>query len=81
MNINSNETFFYPLNILVNKCSGSCSDINNFYAKLCVLDVVKNMNIKVSNQLSRTNETRHIKWHETCKCKWRLDESVCNVKN
>ena len=26
----------------------------------------------------RTNETRHIKWHKTCKCKCRLDASVCN---
>ena len=30
--------------------------------------------------MSRTNETRHIKWHETCKCKCRLDASVCNNK-
>ena len=29
---------------------------------------------------SRTNETRHTKWHETCKCKCRLDASVCNNK-
>ena len=28
----------------------------------------------------RTNETRHIKWHGTCKCKCRLDTSVCNNK-
>ena len=28
--------------------------------------------------MSRTNETRHIKWHETCKCKCRLDASICN---
>ena len=28
----------------------------------------------------KTNETRHIKWHETCKCKCRLDASVCNNK-
>ena len=28
--------------------------------------------------MSRTNETRH--WHETCKCKCRLDTSVCNNK-
>ena len=28
----------------------------------------------------RTNETRHIKWHERCKCKCRLDASVCNNK-
>ena len=29
-------------------------------------------------QMSRTNETRHIKWHEASKCKCRLDTSVCN---
>ena len=28
--------------------------------------------------MSRTNETRHIKWHKTCKCKCRLDASICN---
>ena len=26
--------------------------------------------------MSRTNETRHIKIHETCKCKCRLDANV-----
>ena len=31
--------------------------------------------------MSRTNETRHIKWHETWKCKCRLDASVCNNNN
>ena len=30
--------------------------------------------------MSRINETRYIKWHETCKCKCRLDASVCNNK-
>ena len=30
--------------------------------------------------MSRTNETRHIKWHETCKCECRLDACVCNNK-
>ena len=30
--------------------------------------------------MSRTNETRHIKWHETFKGKCRLDASVCNDK-
>ena len=26
----------------------------------------------------RTNEARHMKWHETCKFKCRLDASICN---
>ena len=30
--------------------------------------------------MSRTNETRHIKWHETCKCKCTLDAGTCNNK-
>ena len=30
--------------------------------------------------MSRSNETRHIDRHETCKCKCRLDASVCNNK-
>ena len=32
------------------------------------------------NLISRANETRHIEWHESCKCKYRLDGSVCNNK-
>ena len=30
--------------------------------------------------MSRTNETRHIKWHKTCKCGCRLNSIVCNNK-
>ena len=39
-----------------------------------------NIFVKVFNIMSRTNETRHIFWHETFKCKSRLDVSVCNSK-
>ena len=30
--------------------------------------------------MSRTNETRSRKWHETCKCICRLNEIICNNK-
>ena len=30
--------------------------------------------------MSRSNQTRHIIWHETCKWKCRLDGSICNHK-
>ena len=80
INVNTNESVFYPFSIKTSKCSGSCNNINDPYAKMCVPDVVKNLNVKVFNLMSRTNETRHIKWHETCKCKCRLDASVCNNK-
>ena len=72
---------FYPYSIKINKCKGSCNTINNRYAKLCFPDTIKNINVKVFNLMSRTNETRHIEWYKTCKCKCRLDASVCNNKD
>ena len=57
--VNSNKPIFYPFSIRTSKCSGSCNNINDPYAKLCVPDVVKNLNVKVFNLMSRTNETRH----------------------
>ena len=36
--------------------------------------------MNVFKLISRTNEPRQIKWHETCKCKCSLDTSVCNNK-
>ena len=82
INVNSNEPLFYPFSISIktSKCSGSCNNINDPYAKICVPVVAKDLNVKVFSLMSRTNETRHIKWHETCKCKCRLDASVCNNK-
>ena len=60
VNVNSDEPLFYSFSIKTSKCSGSCNNINDPYAKLCVPDVVKNLNIKVFYLMSRTNETRHI---------------------
>ena len=80
INDNSNEPLFYPFSIKTSKCTGSCNNINDPYAKMCVPNVVKMLNVKVFNLISRTNETRYIEWHKTCKCKCRFDRSFCNNK-
>ena len=59
VNANSDDPVFYPFSIKTSKCSGSCNSINHPYAKMCVPDFVKNLNVKVFN-LSVNNETRHI---------------------
>ena len=53
-------SLFFPFSIETSKCSGSCNNINYWYAKICVPDIVENLNVKVFNLISRTNETRHI---------------------
>ena len=80
ININSDEPSSYPFSNEINKWSGSYNNINDPYGKLCVPDVVKNINDKLFNLMSRANETRHKEWHETYKCKCRLDASACNNK-
>ena len=80
VHINSNNPIFYPFSIKVNKCNGNCNIINDLYARICVPDIIKKINFEVFNLMSRTNGTRHIKWHETCKCICRLDKIICNSK-
>ena len=80
VNVNGDQPVFFPFSIKTSKSSGSCNNINHPYAKVCVPDVVNNLNVKVFNLMSRTNETRHIEWHETCKCICRLDKIICNSK-
>ena len=79
-NDENDEPVLFYFTIEKSKCSGSYNNINNLYARSCVPDVVKSLNVRVFNLMSRTNETRHIECHETCKCKYRLDASVCNNK-
>ena len=77
--INRNEPLlYYPYNVKINKCSGNGNNIDGPKVKLWSPDVVKNINVKVFNLISKRNETRHIKWHKTCKCKCRLDASIFN---
>ena len=78
--INSNNPIFYPFSVKINRCSGNCNNINDPYARICVPDIKKNVNVQVFNLMSLTNETRLIEWHETYKCICRLNEIICNNK-
>ena len=57
INFNSNNAIFHPFSIKTSKFSGNFNNINDPYARMCVPDVVKYLNVKVFNLMSRTNET------------------------
>ena len=48
VNIKSNNPLFYPYSIDVNKCIGSCNNINDSYPKLSVPNIVKNIGTKIN---------------------------------
>ena len=80
VDVSSNNPVFYPFSVKINRCSGNCNSINDPYPKICVPDVVKKLNVKVFNLMSRSNETKSIKSHETCNCICRLNKIICNSK-
>ena len=45
ISINSNNLLFYPFSVKINKYSGNCNSINNLYARICVPDVKKDLNV------------------------------------
>ena len=65
VNIKGDDSVF-PFSIKTSKCSGHCYNIYNPCAKLCVPNVVKNLNVTVFDLVPGTNETSHIEWHEMC---------------
>ena len=80
INASGDEPVFFPFSIKTCKFSGSCNNINHSNAKVYVPDVVKNLNFKVFNPISRSNETRHMEWAETCKCECKFGANICNNK-
>ena len=73
VNINSNKILFCPFTVSVNKCGGSCNDIDDPYARVCVQNKV-NVNVKVFDLISRVDETIFLVQHEPCECKNRKKE-------
>ena len=58
VNINSNNPIFYPFSVKINRCNGNCNNINDPYAKICVSDTVKKLNVKVFSLMTLTNKTK-----------------------
>ena len=52
INVNTNSPVLYPFSAKVSKCSGNCNNISDPYARLCVPDVVKNINLTAFNLMS-----------------------------
>ena len=68
LNVNEGvyEALFYPYNIQVNKCSGSCNTLDDPIARICIPKIIKNINIKVYNFLMKLVMYYGMKVVNTC---------------
>ena len=70
----------FPYKIKVDKCVGSCNDVENPYFKVCLPDVVKNVSVNSFDLITKKTVLKNISFHQICKCGCLLDEKVCNNK-
>ena len=70
--IADNEYMAFPYKISVNKCVGSCNNISNPHSKVCILDIGKNVTVKMFDLINLENATKQ------CVCK--INSSVCSKK-
>ena len=56
-----NEYMTYPCSIKVNRCNGNCNNISNPYSRVCIPDVIKNINVSIFDLISWRNKTKKIK--------------------
>ena len=67
----SQEFHYYPFDVELDRCAGSCNTLNDLSNKVCVPNEKKkkNLNLSVFNMITWLNLTKHI----SCKCKCRFD--------
>ena len=63
-----NEYMTFPYKIKIDKCVGSCNDVENPYFKVCLPDIVKNISLKVFDLISQQIVLKNITFHKSCKC-------------
>ena len=66
LNINSNETQFYPFTVSVKNYGGTYNTIDVPYTRVFVPSKAKNMNVKVFNLMPGVNETIFLLRCELC---------------
>ena len=54
------EHITFPYDIKVNRCSGSCNNITNPYAKVCIPDIIKNVTVKMFDSITLTNKAKQV---------------------
>ena len=68
----------FPYKIKVDRCVGSCNDVDSPCFKVCLPDIVKNISVKVFELISQRNGFKKIEFHKSYKCDCLLNETVCN---
>ena len=77
-NENSQEFHYYPFAFKLDRCVGSCNTLNHLSKKVCVPNKTEDLNLGLFNMITGINESKTLKKHISCDCKYIFDGRNCN---
>ena len=66
---------FYPFAVKLDRCAGSCNNINDLSNKLCVTNKTEDLNLSVFNMITEINESKTLRKYISCECRCKFDET------
>ena len=75
IDMNPVELKYYPLMIILNKCTGSCKVLS---PKIWVPKETKDMNVKAFNMITNKDKAKAIPEHISCDFKCKFNSTTCN---
>ena len=74
----SQEFHCCPFAVKLDRCVGNCNTINDLSNREFVPNKTEDLSLSVFNMITRTNESKPLTKHISCKSKCRFDGKKCN---
>ena len=74
----SQELYYYPFAIKLDRCVGSCNILNDLSNKVCRPNKTEDLNLTMFSMIAGINELKTLTKHISCKCKCRFNGRKCN---
>ena len=74
-NDNSQEFYYNPFEVKLDRCAGSRNTLNDLSKKVCIQNKRKNLNLSIFNMITGINELKTLAKHISCECKCKFDDT------
>ena len=74
----SQEFHYYPFVVKLDRCVGSCNNLNGLSNKVCVPNKAEDLNLSVFYMITGIKESKTLAKHISCECKYGFDWGKCN---
>ena len=68
----SQEFYYYPFAVKLDRCVGRCNTLNNLSNKVCITNKTEDLNLSVFNMITGINESKTLTKRISCECKMQM---------